>query len=164
MESDVEIGGTDQKFNLLVGRELQKHYGKTPQCILTLPLIEGTDGVNKMSKSLNNGVDPHGLVESYGADTVRLFSVSNSAPDKSLEWSDSGVEGGFRFLRRLWTQVSAHISEGEVAALNVGELNEDQKRVRCLVHDTIAKVSDDIERRLTLNTAIAAVMELSNHF
>ncbi len=119
--------------------------------------------VEKMSKSRNNGVDPNDLVESYGADTVRLFSVSNSAPEKSLEWSDSGVEGAFRFLRRLWSLVSTHVAEGTVAALQIEELNKDQKRIRCLVHDTIAKVSDDIAHRLTFNTAIAAVMELSNH-
>jgi leucyl-tRNA synthetase len=120
-------------------------------------------GVEKMSKSRNNGVDPHGLVESYGADTVRLFSVSNSAPERSLEWSDSGVEGAFRFLRRLWSLVSAHVTEGPVKALDTGTLNEKQAGLRCLVHDAIAKVSDDISRRLTFNTAIAAVMELSNH-
>jgi leucyl-tRNA synthetase len=120
-------------------------------------------GVEKMSKSRNNGVDPHGLVEMYGADTVRLFSVSNSAPERSLEWSDSGVEGAFRFLRRLWSLVGAHVEEGPVVPLDVSGLNEDQKRIRCLVHDTIAKVSDDIARRLTFNTAIAAVMELTNN-
>jgi leucyl-tRNA synthetase len=120
-------------------------------------------GVEKMSKSRNNGVDPHDLVEAYGADTVRLYSVSNSAPEKSLEWSDSGVEGAFRFLRRLWSLVNTHMTEGVVPALQVDKLSEEQKRIRCLVHDTIAKVSDDIARRLTFNTAIAAVMELSNH-
>jgi len=136
--------------------------------IIAARLIETGESVEigaieKMSKSRNNGVDPHGLVEMYGADTVRLFSVSNSAPEKSLEWSDSGVEGAFRFLRRLWALVSAHIMEGQVPRLDVEGLNEDQKRIRCLVHDTIAMVSDDIDRRLTFNTAIAAVMELSNH-
>jgi leucyl-tRNA synthetase len=119
--------------------------------------------IEKMSKSRNNGVDPHGLVESYGADTVRLFSVSNSAPERSLEWSDSGVEGAFRFLRRLWSLVNAHVSEGPVVALEVSALDESQRQVRCRVHDTISKVSDDIARRLTFNTAIAAVMELTNH-
>jgi leucyl-tRNA synthetase len=120
-------------------------------------------GVEKMSKSRNNGVDPRGLVDRYGADTVRLFSVSNSTPERSLEWSDSGVEGAFRFLRRLWSLVSAHVAKGAVEVLDTSILTADQKRIRCLVHDTIAKVSDDISRRLTFNTAIAAVMELSNH-
>jgi len=119
--------------------------------------------VEKMSKSRNNGVDPTVLVERYGADTVRLFSMFAAPPDQSLEWSDSGVEGAFRFLRRLWTLVSAHVGAGAVVQLAVSGLNEEQKRIRRLVHDTIAKVSDDISRRYTFNTAIAAVMELSNH-
>ncbi len=119
--------------------------------------------VEKMSKSRNNGVDPTTLVDRYGADTVRLFSMFAAPPDQSLEWSDSGVEGAFRFLRRLWTLVNTHVREGEVLQLKVNSLNEQQKRIRCLVHDTIAKVSDDVGRRYTFNTAIAALMELSNH-
>jgi leucyl-tRNA synthetase len=116
-----------------------------------------------MSKSKNNGVDPRHLVERYGADTVRLFSMFASPPDQSLEWSDSGVEGAFRFLRRLWFMSTEHIAAGPVDELNINELNAEQKTIRQYVHDTIAKVSDDIGRRQTFNTAIAAVMELSNH-
>jgi leucyl-tRNA synthetase len=86
-----------------------------------------------------------------------------SPPDQSLEWSDSGVEGAFRFLRRLWFMCTGHIAGGPVETLNVSELNAEQKTIRRYVHDTIAKVSDDIGRRQTFNTAIAAVMELSNH-
>ncbi len=119
--------------------------------------------IEKMSKSKNNGVDPVHLVERYGADTVRLFSMFASPPDQSLEWSDSGVEGAFRFLRRLWFMSTEHISAGPVENLNIRELNAEQKTIRRYVHDTIAKVSDDIGRRQTFNTAIAAVMELSNH-
>jgi len=119
--------------------------------------------VEKMSKSRNNGVDPRHLVERYGADTVRLFSMFASPPDQSLEWSDSGVEGAFRFLRRLWSMSTGHIAAGPVEALNTGDLTAEQKTIRRYVHDTIAKVSDDIGRRQTFNTAIAAVMELSNH-
>ena len=119
--------------------------------------------IEKMSKSKNNGVDPKHLVGRYGADTVRLFSMFASPPDQSLEWSDSGVEGAFRFLRRLWFMCTGHIAGGPVEALNVSELNAEQKTIRRYVHDTIAKVSDDIGRRQTFNTAIAAVMELSNH-
>lgn len=119
--------------------------------------------IEKMSKSKNNGVDPVHLVDRYGADTVRLFSMFASPPDQSLEWSDSGVEGAFRFLRRLWFMSTEHIVAGPVEALNTGELNAEQKTIRRYVHDTIAKVSDDIGRRQTFNTAIAAVMELSNH-
>ena len=119
--------------------------------------------IEKMSKSRNNGVDPVHLVERYGADTVRLFSMFASPPDQSLEWSDSGVEGAFRFLRRLWFMSTEHIAAGPVEVLNHNELNADQKTIRRFVHDTIAKVSDDIGRRQTFNTAIAAVMELTNH-
>ena len=119
--------------------------------------------IEKMSKSKNNGVDPVHLVERYGADTVRLFSMFASPPDQSLEWSDSGVEGAFRFLRRLWFMSTEHIDAGPVENLNIRELNAEQKTIRRYVHDTIAKVSDDVGRRQTFNTAIAAVMELSNH-
>ena len=119
--------------------------------------------IEKMSKSKNNGVDPTHLVDRYGADTVRLFSMFASPPDQSLEWSDSGVEGAFRFLRRLWFMSTEHIAGGPAEALNVSELNAEQKTIRRYVHDTVAKVSDDIGRRQTFNTAIAAVMELSNH-
>ncbi|NNL05538.1 MAG: leucine--tRNA ligase [Xanthomonadales bacterium] len=120
-------------------------------------------GVEKMSKSKNNGVDPQGMVDRYGADTVRLFSVSDSPANQSLEWSDSGVEGAFRFLKRVWSQVIDHVEEGPCEPLDPTVLNGDQKEMRRRVHDTIAKVSDDIARRYTFNTAIAAVMELSNH-
>ncbi|HET6593253.1 MAG TPA: class I tRNA ligase family protein, partial [Xanthomonadales bacterium] len=120
-------------------------------------------GIEKMSKSKNNGVDPHHLVERYGADTVRLFSVSDSPPHQSLEWSESGVEGASRFLRRVWAQVMAHVSEGPTEPLDPAALDGEQKEMRRLVHDTIAKVSDDVSRRYTFNTAIAAVMELTNH-
>ena len=120
-------------------------------------------GVEKMSKSKNNGIDPQNMVDRYGADTVRLFSVSDSPANQSLEWSDSGVEGAFRFLKRVWTQVMDHVEDGPCEPLDPASLNGDQKAMRRRLHDTIAKVSDDIERRYTFNTAIAAVMELSNH-
>jgi leucyl-tRNA synthetase len=125
------------------------------------PVVIGA--VEKMSKSKNNGVDPEGLMDRYGADTVRLFSVSDSPPHQSLEWSDSGVEGASRFLKRVWTQVTNHIEAGPCEPLDVSALNGAQKEIRRLLHDSIAKVSDDISRRYTFNTAIAAVMELSNH-
>jgi leucyl-tRNA synthetase len=119
--------------------------------------------VEKMSKSKNNGVDPQGLVDRYGADTVRLFSMFAAPPDQSLEWSDSGVEGSFRFIRRLWNLVSTHVEQGATASLDVATLNDGQKEMRRLLHDAIAKVSDDVSRRYTFNTAIAAIMELCNH-
>jgi leucyl-tRNA synthetase len=120
-------------------------------------------GVEKMSKSKNNGVDPQGMVDRYGADTVRLFSVSDSPANQSLEWSDSGVEGASRFLKRVWSQVMDHVEAGPCETLDPSALNGDQKEMRRKLHDTIAKVSDDIARRYTFNTAIAAIMELSNH-
>jgi leucyl-tRNA synthetase len=120
-------------------------------------------GTEKMSKSKNNGVDPEGLMDRYGADTVRLFSVSDSPPHQSLEWSDSGVEGASRFLRRVWSQVMNHVEAGACEELDPVNLDSGQKEIRRLLHDTIAKVSDDISRRYTFNTAIAAVMELTNH-
>ncbi len=138
--------------------------GKTISAYLQrdgLPVEIGA--VEKMSKSKNNGVDPRHLVDRYGADTVRLFSMFASPPDQSLEWSDTGVEGAFRFLRRFWSMSTAHIGAGPVEALKASELNAEQKTIRRHVHDTIAKVSDDVGRRQTFNTAIAAVMELSNH-
>ena len=120
-------------------------------------------GVTKMSKSKNNGIDPQVMIDKYGADTVRLFMMFAAPPEQSLEWSDSGVEGANRFLRRLWKQVHDHLQTGsDVPALDASALNADQKELRLKVHETIKKVSDDIERRQTFNTAIAAVMELLN--
>ena len=120
-------------------------------------------GVEKMSKSKNNGIDPQGLIERYGVDTVRLFSVSDSPANQSLEWSESGVEGAFRFLRRVWSQVMSHVEQGPCESLKVDELSAEEKEMRRLLHETIAKVTDDVSRRYTFNTAIAAIMELSNH-
>jgi leucyl-tRNA synthetase len=126
-----------------------------------LPVLIG--GVEKMAKSKNNGVDPEGLIERYGADTVRLFSMSSSPPVQSLEWSESGVEGASRFLRRIWSQVTAHVAGGPCNAVDSAALDDAQREIRRLLHDTIAKVSDDISSRYKFNTAVAAVMELSNH-
>ena len=119
-------------------------------------------GIGTMSKSKNNGVDPDALVEKYGADTARLFIVSNSPPEQTLEWSDEGVEGAFRFLKRLWKSVHAHVGGGPVSALDHTALDAGQRDMRRQVHETLAKVTGDIGRRRTFNTAIAAVMELTN--
>jgi leucyl-tRNA synthetase len=116
----------------------------------------------KMSKSKGNTVDPQALINQYGADTVRLFSMFAAPPEQSLEWADSGVEGANRFLRRLWKLVATHINAGKVDALATGALDDNQQAVRRKTHETIAKVSDDFGRRQTFNTAIAAVMELCN--
>ncbi len=119
-------------------------------------------GTEKMSKSKNNGVDPRTMVEKYGADTVRLFSMFAAPPEQSLEWNEAGVDGMARFLRRLWTQVERHAEAGPVAALDVAALDSAQKAMRRKTHETIGKVGDDYGRRHSFNTAIAAVMELSN--
>ncbi len=119
------------------------------------------DGV-KMSKSKGNTVDPQTLIDKYGADTVRLFMMFASPPEQSLEWSDTGVEGAYRFLKRLWKMASNHIDNGETAELNKDELSDAQKELRRKIHLTIDKVNDDIGRRYTFNTAIAAVMEMVN--
>ncbi len=119
-------------------------------------------GVTKMSKSKNNGIDPQSAVNEYGADTVRLFTMFAAPPEQTLEWSDEGVQGAFRFLRRLWVITQEHIAAGEPDALKPDLLTDDQKALRRKTHETIKKVSDDYGRRQTFNTAIAAVMELIN--
>jgi leucyl-tRNA synthetase len=119
-------------------------------------------GVIKMSKSKANGVDPESVIKQYGADTVRLFTMFAAPPEQGLEWSDSGVEGAHRFLRRLWKAVHGHLQAGTPGALNAADLPAAQKDLRRKTHETIAKVSDDYGRRQTFNTAIAAVMELLN--
>ena len=119
-------------------------------------------GTEKMSKSKNNGVDPQALIDQYGADTARLFTMFAAPPEQSLEWSDSGVEGANRFLRKLWKAVFEHVEAGVVAAYSGGELDDAAKTLRRQLHQTLQKVSDDIERRKQFNTAIAANMELMN--
>jgi leucyl-tRNA synthetase len=119
-------------------------------------------GIEKMSKSKNNGVDPQSMIDRFGADTVRLFMMFAAPPEQSLEWSDSGVEGASRFLKRLWRLVGEHREAGTPAPLDPEALDEAQRELRRKTHETIAKASDDIGRRTTFNTAIAAVMELTN--
>lgn len=119
-------------------------------------------GMTKMSKSKNNGIDPQEMVEKYGADTVRLFMMFASPAEMTLEWQESGVEGAKRFLGRVWNLVYEYSQNPTTTALDVSALSADQKALRRDVHKTIAKVSDDIGRRQTFNTAIAAVMELMN--
>ena len=119
-------------------------------------------GMTKMSKSKNNGIDPQEMVEKYGADTVRLFMMFASPAEMTLEWQESGVEGAKRFLGRVWNLVYEYSQNPAKTTLDVTALSADQKALRRDVHKTIAKVSDDIGRRQTFNTAIAAVMELMN--
>ncbi|WP_312913563.1 leucine--tRNA ligase [Stenotrophomonas sp.] len=124
------------------------------------PVVIG--GVEKMSKSKNNGVDPQSMVAKYGADTVRLFSMFAAPPEQSLEWNEAGVDGMARFLRRLWAMVQKHVVDGVAPALDAAALDAGQKAMRRKTHETIGKVSDDYGRRHAFNTAIAAVMELLN--
>jgi leucyl-tRNA synthetase len=116
---------------------------------------------SKMSKSKGNTVEPAALIEQYGADTVRLFTMFAAPPNQSLEWSDSGVEGSARFLRKLWRTMIAH-NASNIVDLRELPLNSEQKALRLKTHSTLLKVGDDIGRRQTFNTAIAAVMELVN--
>jgi leucyl-tRNA synthetase len=116
----------------------------------------------KMSKAKGNTVDPQALIEQYGADTVRLFMMFAAPPELALEWSDDGVQGAFRFLKRFWAAVHAYVAEGTRGAVEPDRLNAPQRELRRKTHETIAKVSDDIGRRYTFNTAVAANMELLN--
>ncbi|NCP65256.1 MAG: leucine--tRNA ligase [Paraglaciecola sp.] len=120
-------------------------------------------GMTKMSKSKNNGIDPQQVIDIYGADTIRVFTMFAAPPEQTLEWIDSGVEGAHRFVKRLWVLAQDHIESGEVAPLDIASLNTEQKTLRRLIHKTIEKVTDDIGRRQTFNTAVAAIMELFNH-
>jgi len=123
-------------------------------------------GMSKMSKSKNNGIDPQEVIEKYGADTVRLFIMFTSPPEQTLEWSDAGVEGAHRFVKRVYKLSNDFVESTQgstIANLADLTLNADQKKLRRELHKTIAKVTDDIGRRNTFNTAIAAIMELMNH-
>ncbi|MBE0438816.1 MAG: leucine--tRNA ligase [Gammaproteobacteria bacterium] len=116
----------------------------------------------KMSKSKGNTVDPQALIDQYGADTARLFMMFAAPPEQSLEWSDKAVEGSNRFLNRLWRAVQTHVEQGDVVELNVDDLSDELKALRRQIYQTLTKVGDDIGRRHTFNTAIAAIMELMN--
>lgn len=121
---------------------------------------------SKMSKSKGNTVDPQLLIDNYGADTVRLFIMFAAPPEQSLEWSDAGVDGAYKFLKRLWSIVQQHVSNGVVNLDNnyfTQEFNQQEKELRFKLHTTLNKVTDDLERRFTFNTAIAANMELLNN-
>ena len=118
--------------------------------------------IEKMSKSKNNGVDPEEMIARYGADTVRLYIIETSPPDQMLEWSGSAVEGASRFLRRLWRTVREHVGQGPAPTLDVNRLDGPARELRCRIHETIAKVSDDVGRRYKFNTACAACRELVN--
>jgi leucyl-tRNA synthetase len=120
------------------------------------------EGLGKMSKSEGNGVDPEGLIARFGADTARLFTMFASPPEQTLEWSDEGVQGAWRFLRRLWSAVHTHLAAGSAPPLAAAALTNEQRELRRIAHHALAKATDDIGRRRNFNTAIAAVMELLN--
>jgi leucyl-tRNA synthetase len=120
------------------------------------------EGMRTMSKSKNNGVDPQKLVAEYGADSIRLFMMFKSPPEDTLEWSDDGVEGAARFMRRLWRMVYEHVDKGTVLVKSLQDLSDEQRTVRRAAHQTLVKVTDDLGRRRVFNTAIAAVMEFMN--
>ncbi|QFU24025.1 leucine--tRNA ligase [Shewanella eurypsychrophilus] len=151
--SDVTVTESDDK-----GRPVKSVDSQGNELIYT--------GMSKMSKSKNNGIDPQEMVNKYGADTVRLFMMFAAPPELTLEWQESSVEGAHRFIKRLWKVSHDHIAKGvdssQLKALDVKALDNKQKELRRELHKTIAKVSDDIERRQMFNTAIASIMELMN--
>jgi leucyl-tRNA synthetase len=142
-------------------RDLELVRGDEPFKHLLTQGMVNKDGA-KMSKSKGNTVDPQALMDRYGADTVRLFIMFAAPPEQSLEWSDSGVEGASRFLNRLWKAVYTHVADGPAPRLDTAALDDAQKAFRRKLHETIHKVGDDVGRRYTFNTAIAANMELLN--
>ena len=146
------------------------------RCLRDLGIVEGDepfenllcqgmvlkDG-SKMSKSKGNTVDPEGLIQQYGADTVRLFVMFAAPPDQSLEWSDQGVQGAYRFINRIWKVVHSHINAEIPMSTEVESEDTKIKKLRLKTHQTLKKVKDDYLRRHSFNTAIAAIMELSNN-
>ena len=120
-------------------------------------------GQEKMSKSKNNGIDPQAIIDQYGADTARVFMMFAAPPDQSLEWSDAGVEGAHRFLKRVWRLATGFLEQGNSATtIDKANLSKDAQDLRRKTHETIQKVGDDLDRRHAFNTAIAAMMELLN--
>lgn len=124
------------------------------------PVVIG--GIEKMSKSKNNGVDPQVMIDEYGADTCRLFMMFASPPDMSLEWSDSGIEGASRFMKRVWRLAYKHVNAGEHDALDIASLTDEQKEIRRAIHAVIKHASNDVGQHQKFNTAIAQVMTLMN--
>jgi leucyl-tRNA synthetase len=147
--------------------DVDVHRGADGAEVYEVTTAEGTltvqhEGLGKMSKSEGNGVDPEGLIERFGADTARLFTMFASPPEQTLEWSDEGVQGAARFIKRLWHAVYEHASAGPAPRLDSGALSDAQRELRRAAHQALATATDDIGRRRNFNTAIAAVMELLN--
>ncbi len=150
-------------FNKLLRDEGLIKYNEPFKNLLTQGMVL-KDGA-KMSKSKGNTVDPQEMIAKYGADTVRLFILFAAPPTQDLEWSDSGLEGSYRFVNKIYRLVSNFISEAQshaIANLNIDTLNKAQKDIRQKTHQTLSKITDDMSRRHSFNTAIAALMELSN--
>ncbi|MEO8225027.1 MAG: class I tRNA ligase family protein, partial [Gammaproteobacteria bacterium] len=148
-------------FNPTEVEERDDSSGATAAILLADGKPVESGGMGTMSKSKNNGVDPQLLVDTLGADTARLFTMFTAPPEQTLEWSDEGVQGASRFLKRIWKAVHGHVAGGHAGPV-AADLDDEQKTLRRQVHQALAKVSDDIGRRRTFNTAIAAVMELLN--
>jgi leucyl-tRNA synthetase len=158
-------GGRKRYFNPADVETLSAPDGSTRYEVLSAEggaLEVRHEGIGKMSKSEGNGVDPEGLIERFGADTARLYTMYTSPPEDTLAWSDEGVQGAARFLRRLWSTVYEHLAAGAVPALEAGALSAAQRELRRQAHQALAKATDDIGRRRNFNTAIAAMMELLN--
>lgn len=166
---DQYIGGIEHAIlHLLYARffhKLMRDIGlvKTDEPFTNL-LTQGMvlKGGVKMSKSIGNVVDPQAYIEQYGADTVRLFMMFSAPPDHTMEWSDDAIKGAHRFLNRLWKIAYEYVQKNKVVCLNIPQLSDEQQTLRRKIHTTIVKVNDDIGRRYTFNTAIAAVMEMLN--
>ena len=169
MPVDLYVGGVEHAvLHLLYSRFYQKIFRDLGLSSVDEPfknlLTQGMvlkDGA-KMSKNKGNTVDPQGMIDRYGADTVRLFMMFAAPPEQALEWSDDGLQGASRFLNRFWTVVQLHLEKGDPPELIVDALALTEKTLRRKTHQTISKVSDDIGRRYTFNTAIAALMEMTN--
>jgi leucyl-tRNA synthetase len=159
--------GANERKRYFNPADVEERRGADRQPLYEVETPEGTlqvvhEGLGKMSKSEGNGVDPEQLVARYGADTARLFMMSASPPEQTLEWSDEGVAGAARFIRRLWHAVFEHRAAGATVALAPGALDEGQRELRRLTHQRLGKASDDIGRRRNFNTAIAAMIEVLN--
>jgi leucyl-tRNA synthetase len=158
-------GGRKRYFNPADVETLRAPDGSTRYEVLVADgdaLEVQHEGIGKMSKSEGNGVDPEGLIERFGADTARLFAMFASPPEQTLEWSDEGVQGASRFIRRLWNAVYEHVAAGRAPPLETHALGAQQRELRRAAHQALAKATDDIGRRRNFNTAIAAIMELLN--
>lgn len=167
-ETYYQLDDHGQKYYLNPAEVAVEHDDKG-KAIAAKSLADGSKvtigNIEKMSKSKNNGIDPQTLIAQYGADTVRLYTLFTSPPDQSLEWNDAGVEGAYRFLKRLWRQTYLHVStKPSHLSFDNNSLTDDEKNLRRQLHQTIEKVNDDLGRRYTFNTAIAANMELLNSF